>query len=306
MTDALTELAAGTVTLAIPLIIAASGELVSERAGVLNLSLDGMILTGAFASVATTVATGSPIAGVIGAVLAGLLFGLGQAFLSVTLRANQLIVGIAANALAIGATSYGARLLFSGENGSVAGFSKLSIPVLGDLPVVGAILFSHSALSYAALAIAALLWFVTRRGTRLGLMLDAVGEDGSVADKAGIRVAVVRFAAVLTTGAMAGVAGAELALAELHGFTENMTSGIGYLAVAAVIAGAWRQGRIVVACLVFGLAEALRFAAPTLGIDLPVAILVMSPYLIALVAISGLAGKSRAPSSLTIPFVRAG
>jgi ABC-type uncharacterized transport system permease subunit len=307
MTGVLTELLAGCVAFAIPLFLAASGELVSQRAGVLNLSLEGMILSGAFAGAAAAGATGSAIVGVLAAVLIGLLIASVQAFLSITLHANQLITGIAANALALGATSYGARLLASGDTlRDVPGFSSAGIPVLRDLPLVGAAIFGQTVMAYIGVALAVTLALLTLRRRAVGLVIDAVGEEPAVADHAGVRVDVVRWGGVLVAGGMAGLAGAQLALSELHGFSENMTAGMGYVAVVAVIAGAWRPGRLAVACIIFGFAQALQFTAPTIGLDVPVAVLVMSPYIVALVAISGFAGARRGPAGLSRPFVRAG
>ncbi|WNI24394.1 ABC transporter permease [Streptomyces sp. ITFR-16] len=301
----LTELASGGVRLAVPLLLASAGELVSERAGVLNLSVEGMMLTGAFAGAAGSYATGSAGAGLLCALVAGLLFAAVQALLSVTLRADQIVTGITANALALGATTYGARLLFpEGTGDSVAGFDPVAVPLLHELPVLGPALFEQSALGYLAFAVAGALALLLSRRTGPGLMVDAVGEDATAADRSGLPVAAVRYAAVLLTGVTAGLAGAQLALAEVHAFSDNITGGIGYLAVIAVIAGRWRGGPTIVACLFFGLAQALQFVAPTLGLRLPSPLLVTLPYVIALLAVSGLVGRSRAPSGLTVPFVR--
>lgn len=287
--SAFVELAEGGVRLAVPLLLASAGELVSERAGVLNLSVEGMMLTGAFAGAVGASMTGSPWAGVGFALVAGLLAALLQAVLSVTLRADQIVTGIAANALALGGTTYGARLFFT-DGRSVPGFE----PVLGPLTVLG----------YAGLAVVAAIGLLLSRRTGYGLAVDAAGADAVAADRTGLPVAAIRYGVVLLTGLTSGLAGAQLALAEVHAFTDNLTAGIGYLAVVAVIAGRWRAWPTAVACLFFGIAQALQFTAPLLGLHLPTAVLVMSPYLIALVAVSGLVGSSRAPAGLTVPFHR--
>ncbi|GAA4055363.1 ABC transporter permease [Nonomuraea soli] len=287
--SAFVELAEGGVRLAVPLLLASAGELVSERAGVLNLSVEGMMLTGAFAGAVGASMTGSPWAGVGFALAAGLLAALLQAVLSVTLRADQIVTGIAANALALGGTTYGARLFFT-DGRSVPGFE----PVLGPLTVLGC----------AGLAVVAAIGLLLSRRTGYGLAVDAAGADAVAADRTGLPVAAIRYGVVLLTGLTSALAGAQLALAEVHAFTDNLTAGVGYLAVVAVIAGRWRAWPTALACLFFGIAQALQFTAPLLGLHLPTAVLVMSPYLIALVAVSGLVGSSRAPAGLTVPFHR--
>ncbi|WP_327353113.1 ABC transporter permease [Streptomyces sp. NBC_01304] len=305
MSAVVDELASGGVRLAVPLLLASSGELLSERAGVLNLSVEGMMLTGAFAGAGGALASGSAAVGALTALAAGLLFAALQALLSVTLRADQIVTGITANALALGATTYGARLLFGdGKADSVPGFDPLPVPGLHRIPVLGPALFEQTALGYAAFAIAAALAFGLSRRTQWGLVIDAVGEDATTADRCGRPVQAVRYAVVLVTGAVSGLAGAQLALSEVHAFSDNITGGIGYLAVVAVIAGRWRAWPTVAACLFFGVAQSLQFAAPALGLHVSAPLLTTLPYVFALLAVSGLVGRSRAPSGLTVPFVR--
>lgn len=301
--SALPELIDGGIRLAVPLLIASSGELVSERAGVLNLSVEGMMLTGACAGAIGAAQTGDPLVGVVCAITAALLVAGLQAVLSVLLIADQIVTGIAINALALGLTTYGARLFFT-DGRSVPGFDELAVPGLDDLPLVGPALFEQSGIAFVGLALAAVVAVVFSKRTGWGLALTAVGEDAQTADRAGLPVRLVRFGVVLLTGAMAGLAGAQLALADIHAFTDNITAGAGYLAVVAVIAGNWRAWPTAIACLVFGLAQALQFAAPTWGVDVPSALLVTLPYLLALIAVSGLTGSSRSPAALTLPFAR--
>ena len=295
---------AGGVRLARPVLFAAVGELVSQRAGVLNLSLEGMMLTGAFGAAVGTALTGSAVLGVGAGMLVALLFAAGQAFLTVIAGANQLVVGIAANALALGFTTFVARhLLSDGAADRFAGFDKMRIPLLHDLPLIGEGFFGQSSLAYVGLGLVAFTLFVLKR-TGWGLAVTAVGEDAHASDRAGTPVRLVRTLAILWTGAMAGFGGAFIALADVHAFTQNMTAGRGYLAIVAVIAGAWIGWRVVIACLVFGAATALQFQASALGIHVPVALLVMSPYILALLAVAGLVGRQRPPRNLTLPFLR--
>ncbi|MEH0403584.1 ABC transporter permease [[Kitasatospora] papulosa] len=305
MSTVVEELASGGVRLAVPLLLASSGELLSERAGVLNLSVEGMMLTGAFAGAAGALASGSAGVGVLAALAAGLLFAALQALLSVVLRADQIVTGITANALALGATTYGSRVLFGdGAADSVPGFDPVAVPVLHRVPVLGPALFEQTVLGYAAFAVAAALALGFSRRTGWGLAVDAIGEDSTTADRCGLPVRAVRFAAVLLTGAVSGLAGAQLALSEVHAFSDDLTGGIGYLAVVAVIAGRWRAWPTILACLFFGVAQSLQFAAPALGLHLSAPLLTTLPYVVALLAVSGLVGRSRAPSGLTTPFLR--
>lgn len=301
--SAASELVDGGVRLAIPLLLASAGELVSERAGVLNLSVEAMMLTGAFAGAVGARESGSPLAGVVCAVVAGLLVALLQAVLSVTLRADQIVTGIAANALALGATTYAARLYFT-DGRTVPGFDRIEIPLLHRIPIIGRAFFDLTALGYLGIAVAALLAFLFSHRSGLGIAVTAIGEDAATADRSGLPVNAFRYTAILITGVTSGLAGAHLALADVHAFTDNLIAGAGYLAVVAVIAGRWRAWPTMLACLFFGLAQALQFAAPALGLHLPTAVLVMSPYLLAVLAVSGLVGASRAPTALTRPFQR--
>jgi len=293
--SALPELIDGGVRLAVPLLLASSGELVSERAGVLNLSVEGMMLTGAFAGAVGAAQTGDPVVGVACALVASGLVAVLQALLSVTLLADQIVTGIAVNALALGLTTYGARLYFTSGR-DVGGFDEIALPGLSRIPVLGPALFEQSALAFAGLLLAGCLAVLFSRRTGIGLALTAIGEDAVSADRAGLPVRLVRFGAadVVCT----------LALADIHAFTDNITAGAGYLAVVAVIAGQWRPWPTALACGFFGIAQALQFAAPTLGVEVPSALLIMLPYLLALAAVSGFARAGRSPSALTVPFVR--
>jgi ABC-type uncharacterized transport system permease subunit len=305
MTSTLTDLLVASIALAIPVLVAASGELVGERSGVLTMSVEGMMLTGAFAAVVGATASGSALTGVACGALAGLVVGVLQAALSVWLRADQIVTGLAVNALALAGTTFGARLLL--ERGTpVPGFARVEVPFLADIPLLGPALFRQTGLGYALVAVVVVLAVLTTRRTGWGLALDAVGEDATSADRSGIPVLRVRFAAVLVVGLLAGLAGTQLALSEVHTFTDNMTAGVGYLAVVAVIAGSWRPVGVAVAAVVFGLAQALQFTLPALGVDVPFALLVMLPYVLALLAVGGLVTHSRPPSGLTTSFVRQG
>jgi ABC-type uncharacterized transport system permease subunit len=301
---AMAVFAGSTLRLAAPLLLASAGELVSERAGVLNMSVEGMMLTGAFAGAVASWATGSPWLGLVAGVLAVLPVALLQAWLSITLRANQIVTGIGINILALGATTLAYREIFGGRSrAEIPGLSKVAPPLLGDVPVWGEHLFRQVGLLYFALLVLIVVAWVLR-STALGLALHAAGNAPRAADKSGLSVNRLRYGAVLFTGVLSALAGCFLSIGDIHTFTEGMTSGAGYLAIAAVIFGNWRVGRTALACLLFGGATALQFQLPALGIELPNALLIMLPYVLALVAVAGAMGRQHAPAGLTQPFVR--
>jgi simple sugar transport system permease protein len=277
---------------------------VSERAGVLNLSLEGMMLTAAFFGALGAHATGSPVVGLLCGLGAALSLGVVQALLSVRVGANQLVVGIGFNILALGLTTFLYREVFGGLSRDVIpSFSAAPVPLLSRLPWFGPALFQQAALVYVAIALVAVTsWVMTR--TALGLSVRAVGEDPRAADQAGVSVPRVRALCVLYASLCAGLGGVFLSLSSISTFTEGMTNGAGYLAVAAVILGGWRSGPVLGACLLFGSATALQFLLPALGVPLPTAVLLLLPYVLAFLAVSGLIGRSRPPAALTLPFRR--
>jgi ABC-type uncharacterized transport system permease subunit len=290
--------------LSTPLVLAATGEVVSERAGVLNLSLEGMMLTAAFTAALGAKESGSAPVGLLCGVLAATLLAAGQAVLSVRLKANQLVSGIGFNLFALGTTTFLYREVFGGLSREVIpSFQPWAVPVLAKLPFVGTALFVQTPLVYAAFALViATYWLVEH--TPFGLELRAVGENPRAADQAGVSVARVRVLCVLYTGSCAGLAGGFISVSSISTFTEGMTNGAGYLAVTAVILGSWRNFQVLGACLLFGSAAALQFLLPALGVPLPTAVLVMLPYVLALLAVTGLVRRSRAPAALTLPFSR--
>ena len=303
-TNMVTEVLTSGVAFAIPLLLAATGESISERAGVLNLSMEGMMLTGAFASVLASVSTGSAVLGAVAGILAGLIFGAAQALLSVRLRADQIVVGVAANALALGLTTFGARILLAdGKGQNIPAFNDIRIPVLSKLPIIGPALFGQTILGYLCLAVIVALAVIFSSSTMAGIRIDAVGEDATSAGWTGLAVNRTRIIGVLIASGTGGLAGSQLALSEVRSFSENMTAGMGYLAVVAVIAGRWKVIGILWAALFFGIARAMQFALPAIGVNIPYAVLVMLPYLIAIVAISGFVGGRNAPTCLTVPYV---
>jgi simple sugar transport system permease protein len=302
MEDQLAVFLGSSLRLAMPLILAAAGELVSERAGVLNLSLEGLMLTAAFAGAFGSWASGSPMVGVLCGMAAVMPVAALQGFLSVKLRANQLVVGIGLNILALGATTLLYRQVFGPLSREVIpGFAPLRVPFLSDVPILGPALFQQVPLVYVGFVLVFTIGLALRF-TAWGLAVTAVGENPRAADQAGISVPLVRFWAVLVAGAMAGLAGVFISVGDIHTFTENMTNGAGYIAIVAVIFGGWRMLPTIGACLLFGAATALQFQLPDVGV--PTALLIMLPYLLALLAVGGLVGRNDPPSALTVPYQR--
>jgi len=293
------------VRLAAPLFLGAVGELVSERAGVLNMSVEGMMLTGAFAGAVGSWATGNPALGLLIGIAAVMPVALLQAWLSNTLRANQIVTGIGINILVLGATTLAYREIFGARSRTtIPGLEKWSPPFLGDLPVFGEAVFRQTWLLYVALAIIVGVVLVMKY-TSIGLAIHAAGSEPRAADKSGLSVTAIRYGAVMFTGFMSALAGCFLSIGDIHTFTEGMTNGVGYLAIVAVIFGNWKILRTLFASLLFGAATALQFQLPALGFDVPNALLIMLPYVLALLAVAGVVGRQTAPAALTQPYSRA-
>jgi simple sugar transport system permease protein len=227
-----------------------------------------------------------------------------QAWLSITLRANQIVTGIGINILALGATTLAYREIFgSRSREAIPGLDKWVPPLLADIPLWGQQVFKQAWLLYVAvLALLIVAWVL--RHTALGLAIHASGVQPRAVDKSGLSVTAVRYGVVVFTGMMSALAGCFLAIGDIHTFTEGMTNGAGYLAIAAVIFGNWKVWRTAGACLLFGAATALQFQLPALGIQVPSALLIMLPYLLALLAVGGLVGRQTAPAALTQAYIR--
>jgi len=292
-----------TLRLAAPLLLAALGELVVERAGVVNIGVEGMMLTGAFAGFATAVATGSPVFGAGVAVVAGCAVGGLFAVFAVVRKTDQIVVGMAINLLALGATGLAVRALYAGATPTGPTVSAFPIPGAAGFPLLGSVLFRQPPFVYAALSGAVLVGLWLAR-TRQGLRLRAVGESARAADAEGVDVDRVRAAALLFGGAMAGLAGAALSLAQSDTFTEGMTSGRGFIALAVVIFGRWSAGGVALAALFFGGATALQFRLQAQGIDVPYPLFLMLPYAVTIAVLAFGVGRVRAPADLGRPYRR--
>ena len=278
---------------ATPLLIAAVGETISERGGVINIGLEGCIIAGAFA--AFVFGATFPPAGYAAAVAAGALVGLVLVLFSIVLRRDQIIVGTALTLLALGVT--GALFRARGATSALVPTSPaVSIPLLSDIPVAGPALFSEPVVTYVAMLLVPAAWWWLYR-THAGLALRAVGEAPDAAIAAGVRAQLLRASAVLVGCALGGLAGGTLVLAQAGTFAEGMSAGRGFLAIAIVALGRWRPAGVAVAASVFGAAMALQFVVQAMGWTIRYELILMIPYVLTLVAL-GAFGRGIAPAAL--------
>ena len=284
---------------ATPILLAALGELVVERAGVLNLGVEGMMITGAICGFAVAVNSGSPVFGFAAAAGGGALLSLLFALLTQFALANQVASGLALTLFGLGLSA----LLGQGYVGIKPPLTpRLDIPVLSDIPFLGQVLFSHDLMVYLGLGLTGLVWWMLRH-SHAGLVLRAVGENHHAAHALGYKVVRIRVAAILFGGACAGLGGAYLSLVRVPQWTEGMTSGAGWIALALVVFASWKAGRVLLGAWLFGGVSVLQLNLQAAGVALPVEYLSMSPYLITiLVLVIMSADRSRAPGSLTRIF----
>jgi simple sugar transport system permease protein len=310
------ELFASAVRLATPIALAATGAAVCERSGIVNIAMEGLMLVAAFAGVTTALLSGSTWLGVIAAVLAALVFSALHAWASVNLRAEQVISGTAINILALGITGFLMQTIFDrpGTTDSVQTIGPvLDLPQGGD-SLLGRIwtwidvaLLSYTPLVYVGIFLAIFLTWAMYR-TRWGLRLRALGEHPRAADTVGVNVLRGRWVAILISGAMAGLAGANLTLEQVGSFTEGMTNGRGFIALAANIFGRWIPGGAYLASLLFGFADALQLKLQLFPdtIDLPPQFFLMFPYVLTVIVLAGAVGKAVAPAAVGKPYKEKG
>ena len=292
------------IRLATPYLYAAIGETFGQRSGVLNLGVEGQMLLGAFAAFYVTVTTGSLWLGMLAAVLVGAAVGLAMALVTINLQAEQGISGIGFYLFGLGMS----ELLFHkllGTVETVSGFSPIHIPFLSDIPALGEIVFSQNILVYGAYALVPVAWFVLNK-TTLGLKIRAVGENPQAADSLGVSVIRIRYFTIILGGILSGIAGASLSIALLNVFQQNMTSGLGFIAVALVYFGGWRPWGVLLGALLFSMVNSLQLWVQVLGIPIPSDFAVMMPYILTILALVVTVQRVRGPSALTKPFAREG
>jgi general nucleoside transport system permease protein len=297
---------AAVIRVATPLLLATLGEMFTERGGVLNLGIEGIMLFGAMVGFTTAYFTGELWLGIAVAAVAGVGFGLLMGVLTVTLGLSQHVSGLGVTMLCTGLSFYLYRLIFGqpSQPPHVRPFATLPLPGLGDLPWLGPVLFNQFALVYLAFLLVPLAAFVLYR-TPWGLSLRTVGENPHAAVSAGVNVAWARCEALMISGALMGIAGAYLSLAQFNAFTFGVVSGRGWVCIALVVLGQWDPWRVAGAALLFGALDALGLRLQSSGgIDLPYQVFLMLPFLATIVAMAVLARKARAPAALLIPFRR--
>jgi simple sugar transport system permease protein len=291
------------VRLGIPLALAALGEAVAERSGILNIGLEGSIIAGALGGALGALGWGVAGPGVVVGALSGAAVAVVFALFAIGLGTDQIITGTAVTLGGLGLTGavYQARFGATGTALTIPTLSPWSVPALSDLPWIGSPLFAQAPTAYVAYLLAPVLWYFLFR-TEWGLELRASGEDPDAAMAAGVRVRWVRFWSTVFGGALAGVAGAHLALAHAGTFAENMSAGRGFIAIAVVVLGRWNPLWVLVAAMLFGAATALQFLLQALGLDVPYQLFLALPYVLTLAALMGWVGRARAPASLAVPW----
>lgn len=285
------------------LLLPALGGVISERSGVVNIAMEGMMLVGAYAGVMVALSTNNLLVGVLGAMIAGGLMALIHAVISINFKANQIVSGIAINIAALGLTNYLLLVQTAGQ-GVRSLASNLRLPVitwgpLANIPFLGPVLFQQNIIFYIALLILVGIQFLLFR-TNIGLRIRAVGEHPQAADTAGVNVRLVRYLCVISSGLLSGLAGAFLALGINGIFNSNMTAGAGYIALAAMIFGKYTPLGTALACLIFGLGEALSVRMQDSGVS-PY-LLSTIPYILTLIALVGVVGRTIAPAADGIPY----
>jgi len=295
----LTIILSSAVRLTAPLAFAGAGEYVAERGGSLIISIEAMMISGAFFGILGSSVFGNPVAGLLLGVVAGFVVALVHANLSYRLDANTFVVGLALNVLALGLTSF----LLETIDMTPHPAGQIRIPLLEDLPLFGDPLFVNRWTVYLLLLVVPASWYIVQR-TRWGLELRACGEDPQAADVTGIDVNKRRRQGVMWLGMMAGLGGAALSVGQVGLFNQNMTAGRGFIVNAAVIFGGWRLMGTMAGCFLFGAADALRLALPAIGYTLPPQVLIAAPYVAALLALMFFANRNTKPAALARPFVR--
>jgi simple sugar transport system permease protein len=315
----LTLILDSTVRLAVPLILACLAGLYSERAGIVDIGLEGKLLAGAFAAAAMSAVTGSAWLGLLAGIGAALMFSGIHGLASINFKGNQTISGVALNFLAAGLTTFLGQSWFKrgGYTPQLSGdqrFNPITLPFaeqLRDVPIIGQIYFElisgHNILTYFAfIAVPVTAWVLFR--TRFGLRLRAVGENPKAIDTAGISVTRLRYQALIITAVLVGIGGAYLSIAQSAGFNNNMSAGRGYIALAALIFAKWRPGPALLVCLMFGFLDAVQFRIqgqvfPIIG-EVPVQAIQALPYILTVILLAGFIGRAVAPKASGIPYTK--
>lgn len=302
-TTFLIALLSASIRLTVPILFAALGGMYSELSGVNNIGLEGIMLVGAFTGVVGSYYTGSYWIGALFSLICGVLIAGIFAYATVKIKINQIVSGVALNLLAVGLTSFFFRALFGITTVpiTVNNFKAFEIPLLSSIPIIGEVFFKQTILVYIAFIFVPISAFILYR-TSWGLNIRTVGEHPMAADTVGIPVDKVRTICVLLSGALGGLGGCFLSLGQFNMFVDNMVSGRGFIAVAAVIFGKWSPKGVLIASLLFGFADALQIRVQMTGLNIPYQFLLMFPYLLTIIAVTGIVGKTSAPRALGRPY----
>ena len=292
--------------LAVPIMLGAMAGVMSERVGVVNIAIEGQLLTGAFMASVVSTLTGNQIIGIISAMITAALFSAVLAVFAIRFLAQQIIVGVVLNVLAIGITNFLYQQWVTEDESATNSPGTLPIihiPFLGDIPVIGPVLFQNRITVWLAIAIVIVLWFVLFK-TKLGLRARAVGENPLAADTVGINVGRTRFWWVTLGGLLAGLGGAALTIGSSGSFGREMSGGLGFIALAVVILGRWHPGYATAAALLFVFSIILRVWANQVSPGIPTNFITMVPYIVTIIAVVGFVGRSRPPAADGIPYVK--
>ncbi|GAA2003667.1 ABC transporter permease [Microbacterium ulmi] len=296
----------GAVSLSVPLVFGAMGGVIGERVGVVNVAIEGQLLLGAFTAVILSSLTDNPFAGLIGAMIGGMFVAFILAAFSIKYLVDQVIVGVVLNVLVTGLTGFLFGVLLAPNQSALNNatrFTRIKIPLLGDIPIIGPVLFNQTFIGYLMyVTVAVVAWALYR--SRWGLRLRSVGEHPQAADTVGIKVNPTRFWNVLLAGAIAGIGGAYFTLVSVPQFTREMTAGLGFIALAAVIFGRWDPVRAALAALLFGFATNLQNLLTVLKTPIPSEFMLMLPYVVTILAVAGFAGQIRGPAAAGKPYLK--
>lgn len=291
------------IRLATPYLYASVGETIGQLSGVFNLGVDGVMLMGAYVAFFVALRTGSLSLGVIAAAGIGAIFGLIMAFISVTLKAEQGISGIGLYMFGLGLSTFLFGITIKNVQ-TIDGFPNLAIPGLSRIPVIGEIFFQHNILVYVAFGLVPIAWFILNK-TPFGLKIRAVGQNPEAADSLGVNVGRVRYITVTLGGVLSGVAGASLSIALLNTFQQNLTNGMGFIAVALVYFGGWRVSGVLLGALLFSTVNAIQLWLQVKGVNIPSDFLLMLPYIVTILVLAAMAKRRvNAPAALNKRFER--
>ena len=300
-----TGVLAATLRMATPLIFGGIGSTLSERSGILNLGIEGTMLMGAFGAAMASLLTGSPWLGVLGGMTIGSLVGLSHAFMCIRFKASQTVIGTGINILAMGVTPLLLHAYHNnpGNTPPVPPLSSITLPLISEIPWIGAVIGRHSPLTYIALLLVPVSSFFLFK-TRTGLRIRAVGEHPRAADTVGVNVFRMQYLSLALCGALVGMGGAYLSLSQVAMFVKNMTAGRGFMSMAAMIFGKWKPFGVLGAALLFGFADGLQMSIQSAGWPIPTDFLLAVPYALTIIVLTGFVGKAVGPSQVGKPYIK--